>query len=338
MREGSGYSFRGKYKVLRPLAEGGMGSVYLAEQLGVFGFSKTVAIKVIKKEWLARKMFRELLVGEAKLVADLIHENILQVYHLVELEGACGIVMEYIHGCTLDDINERLDNVNDYITPDLGTFIISRVARALSYAHTKLGRAGGHLDIVHRDVSPPNIMVSWNGVVKLSDFGIAKARNMQSPDDRDHVVGKVPFLSPEQVALQGADPRSDIYSLGLVWYELLTGRTAYAAEELETLTEMHAAGMPTSAREFNPSIPEEMEAIMLKMIAPNPDHRFQSAKDVVTAMETYLYSGGYGPTNEKLRDYLNELFPEVEKKRIIGDESSKKPMFFRPTIVKETKS
>ena len=178
-------------------------------------------------------------------------------------------------------------------------------------------------------------MVSWNGVVKLSDFGIAKARDMQSPDDRDHVVGKVPFLSPEQVAMEGADPRSDIFSLGLVWYELLTGRTAYAAEDLPALRELHAAGMPTSAREFNPDIPAEMESILLKMIAPKPEDRFQTAKEVVTALETYLYSGGYGPTNEKLRDYLHNLFPEVEKKRIIGDENSKTPLFFRPTIIKE---
>ena len=335
MKDGLQYSYGGKYKVLRPLAEGGMGSVYLAEQLGIMGFSKTVAIKVIKKEWTARSLFRKLLIDEAKLVADLIHENILQVYHLADFDGACGIVMEFIHGCTLDDINERLDQANQYMPPDLATFVISRVARALHYAHTKTGREGGALHIVHRDVSPPNVMVSWEGVVKLSDFGIAKARDMHSPDDKDHVVGKVPFLSPEQVAMQGADPRSDIYSLGLVWYELLSGRTAFPAEELDELKKLHRNGNPDSVRTFNPRIPEEMESIMLKMISPDPAQRFQDAREVVNTLETYLYSKGYGPTNEKLRDYLIGLFPEVEKKRIIADQQDDEVLFFRPTLIQE---
>ena len=336
MLEQTEFHFNGEYRILRALAEGGMGSVYLAEQNGVLGFSKTVALKVVKKELLENELFLDLFVGEAKLVADLIHENILQVYQLIQTQGSCGIVMEYIHGCTLDDINDRLDVLNDYMVPDLATFAISRVARALSYAHNKLDREGAPLGIVHRDVSPPNILVSWDGVVKLSDFGIAKARDMRSPDEQKHVIGKIPFLSPEQVALQGADARSDIFSLGLVWYELLSGRSAYGANDLEELRDLHEAGLPPSVREFNPGIPETMENILLKMIAQDPNARFQTAHEVAIAMETYLYSGGYGPTNEKLRDYLHKLFPEVEKKRIVADTSNPKPTYFKPTQVLPT--
>ena len=119
MQGGNFYALRGKYKILRLLAEGGMGRVFLAEQLGASEFSKTVAVKVIRKKWTDMPLFRELFIGEAQLVADLIHENILQVYHLDEFDGSLGIVMEYIHGCTLDDINEQLDSVNSYIPPDL---------------------------------------------------------------------------------------------------------------------------------------------------------------------------------------------------------------------------
>ena len=169
------FEYGGQYRLLRLLAEGGMGRVFLAEQFGSSGFSKTVAIKIIHRDLVDEKMFRELFIGEAKLTADLIHENIVQVYQLVEYKQSYGIVMEYLHGTTLDGINDRLDEINDYCPPELGAFVISRVARALAYAHTKLGREGQPMGIVHRDVSPPNILVSWQGVVKLSDFGIAKA-------------------------------------------------------------------------------------------------------------------------------------------------------------------
>lgn len=319
MKSGNLYALRGKYKILRLLAEGGMGRVFLAEQLGASEFSKTVAVKVIRKKWTDMPLFRELFIGEAKLVADLIHENILQVYHLDEFDGALGIVMEYIHGCTLDDINEQLDTINGYIPPELATFIISRVARALAYAHSKLDRAGKHLGIVHRDVSPPNIMVSWAGVVKLSDFGIAKAKTIPATDDRKQVVGKIPFLAPEQVAMEGTSVVSDIYSLGLVWYELLSGRTAYPAENLEDLAELHAKGLPRRPSAYNPAIGSDAERILSRMLAHRPEDRFQTAAEVVHALEKHMYSQGYGPTNEKLRDYLDPLFPHVEKRIILSD-------------------
>ena len=334
MKDGFRYQSETRYNVLRLLAEGGMGQVFLAEQLGINGFSKTVAIKVIKADWMAQSMFRDLLVSEAKLVADLIHENILQVYHLAEFEHSCGVVMEYIHGCTLDEISDRLDEVEGYMPPDLATFVISRVARALAYAHEKLGRQGEHLGIVHRDVSPSNVMVSWEGVVKLADFGIAKAQTMKGPDEKNHVVGKVPFLSPEQVRLQGADFRSDLYSLGLVWYELLTGRTAYPAKTLEDLEALHQGGLPIPASRYNGAIPPEIDTILFKLIAHDPTARYASAREVFVALEQHLYAAGYGPTNEKLRDYLQGLFPEVEKTRIVACGKSTEPAVFRPTVIK----
>ena len=334
MRGGNFYALRGKYKVLRLLAEGGMGRVFLAEQLGASEFSKTVAVKVIRKKWTDMPLFRELFIGEAQLVADLIHENILQVYHLDEFDGSLGIVMEYIHGCTLDDINEQLDSVNSYIPPDLATFIISRVARALAYAHSKLDRNGRPLGIVHRDVSPPNIMVSWAGVVKLSDFGIAKAKTIPATDDRKQVVGKVPFLAPEQVAMEGTSIVSDIYSLGLVWYELLSGRTAYPAETVEDLAELHQKGLPRRPSAYNPAIGSDAERILSRMMAHRPEDRFQTAEEVVQALEKHMYSEGYGPTNEKLRDYLDQLFPTVEKRRILPEVSEETVLPNRSTTLR----
>jgi serine/threonine-protein kinase len=311
------FQYLGSYRILRTIAEGGMGTVYLVEQRGALGFSKTVAIKMVLKDLVEDPMFRDLFVTEAKLTADLIHENITQVYQLIDMSGSLAIVMEYVHGVTLDDINDRLDVVDDYLPPELAAFFVSRVSRALAYAHAKTGRDGRPLGVVHRDVTPPNILVSWQGVVKLSDFGIAKAVTRRGPDERSHLIGKIPYLSPEQARMEGADPRSDIYSLGLVFYEALTGRVAFNAQTVEEVVEMHERNEVTSVRQFNPEIPPELEQILLRMLAYDPHNRFQKAAEVTQALETWLYSDRYGPTNEKLRDYLAVLFPEKDRSRIV---------------------
>jgi len=312
------FSYNGEFKVLKRIAEGGMGDVYLAEQMGGQGFSKTVALKTLRKENLGNSLNIDLFIGEAKLVADLIHENVVQVYQFMETEAGYTIVMEFIHGLTVDDINDQLDEVQKYFPPDLAGFVTSRVARALDYAHRKTGRRGESLNIVHRDVSPSNIMINWEGVVKLSDFGIAKASAMRKIDERRFIVGKTPYLAPEQVQMKGADARSDIYSLGLVCYELLTGRQAYPVDTADELIQAHRKGSPESVRAIDPRIPVELEAIVKKMIAPKPEDRFQTAREIVDVLESeFLYAKGYGPTNEKLRDYLAKLFPGKERARIL---------------------
>lgn len=311
------HKFLGAYSILNTIAEGGMGSVFLAEQHGAMGFSKTVAIKMVLKDLVDDPMFRDLFVSEAKLTADLIHENITQVYQLIDMAGSLAIVMEYVHGVTLDDINDRLDEVDDYLPPDIAAFLVSRVARALAYAHTKTSRDGRPLGVVHRDVTPPNILVNWQGVVKLSDFGIAKAATRRGPDERSHLIGKIPYLSPEQARMEGADARSDIYALGLVFYEALTGRAAFNAETVEEVVGMHERNVITSVRKYNPDIPKQLEDILLRMLAYHPRNRYQTAAEVTLALETYLYHDRYGPTNEKLRDYLAGLFPEKDRARIV---------------------
>ncbi|MDP6946776.1 MAG: protein kinase, partial [Myxococcota bacterium] len=171
------------YRLISEIAQGGMGKVYLAEALGVSGFTKTVGIKTIRRELIDSRMFRDLFIDEAKLVADLVHENIQQVYGLVDMAGSFAIAMEWVHGVTFEDINARLDERNEYLPPELAVFLTSRVARALAYAHTKRDRLGQPMEIVHRDVSPVNIFASWQGVVKLADFGIAKTMDFNAIDE-----------------------------------------------------------------------------------------------------------------------------------------------------------
>lgn len=308
------------YRIVARIARGGMGTVYLGEQLGVAGFQKTVGIKTIRRRWASDPRFRDLLIAEGKLVADLIHENIQQVYQLIEFQDTLAIVMEWVNGVTFEDINARLDERNDYLPVDLAVFLTSRVARALSYAHLKRDPRGQPLNLVHRDVNPVNIFASWQGVVKLADFGIAKAKTETSTVAAHERVGKTPYMSPEQVHGQPTDARSDIFALGLVLFELLTGEQLHPVTDVEALAERHRTMPVPDVRTWNPVIDPALVAILSRMLALQPHVRYQSARAVVSDLEQYMYGGGYGPTNEKLAAYLHDLFPEVDKDRLLPEE------------------
>jgi len=302
------------YNIIGKIASGGMGTVYLAEQQGADSFRKTVAIKIIKKELLDNPESLDLFIGEAKLTADLVHQNILQVYQLGKTEaGTFYIVMEYVHGRTLSQFMRRHKQRGRKVDIEMGAFIISRVCRGLAYAHKKKDREGNHLGIVHRDVTPSNIIIDYQGFVKLMDFGIAKALTMKTPDERKVIMGKLPYMSPEGARFIGTDPRSDIFSLGLVMYELLTGYTVYQVKSINDLLEKMSKYRIKSPSRLNPHISSRLEEIMLKALEIDPDKRFQTAEEMLEEIEVYLYHDRYGPTNEKLARYMDELYPEVNK-------------------------
>ncbi len=199
-----------RYEIVRKIFEGGMGVVYEAEQHGTRDFVKRVAIKVIRQNYANQKQFIENFIGEAKLVADLIHTNIVQTYHL----GATGqiyfIAMELIRGANLEQFSQRLAEKHRALPLELAVFIVSRIARGLAYAHVKTDKDGKHLAIVHRDVSFKNIMIAFEGDVKLTDFGIAKARGFLQDYEGEVVAGKADFMSPEQASFKITDKRSDL--------------------------------------------------------------------------------------------------------------------------------
>lgn len=201
-------------QLVRKISKGGMGTVYEAIQFGAKGFKKTMAVKVLHEEYSNDEEFLDMFIGEAKLVADLIHDNIAQVYQLGQYQNTYYIAMEYIHGVNLQEFHDRHIYRDIMVPTDLSCFIISRVCRALDYAHNKRDSRGQLLGVVHRDVSPKNIMLSFEGVVKLTDFGIAKAQNVMMNREGDVLYGKVPYMSPEQASFQETDLRSDIFSLG----------------------------------------------------------------------------------------------------------------------------
>ncbi len=311
-------SYSTSYQIIRKLATGGMGSVYLAEQLGADGFRKIVAVKTIKKEYLKNKENVDLFVGEAKLVADLIHENVLQVYQLGQTKGIYYIVMEYAHGKNLADFIRAHKDRHKVCNVDIGAFAISRVCRALHYAHEARNMSGKALNIVHRDVTPSNVIMTYGGVVKLTDFGIAKAVIMNTPDEAEVIMGKLPYMSPEQAKFVGTTRQSDLFSLGLVMYELLTNTVVYNVNDIDDLVDKMDNYSIKSPRRLNPHIPERLEQILLRALEVNPANRYPTARDFGQDLEHYMYDGGYGPTNEKLSRYLARLFPDESIQPIHG--------------------
>ena len=297
-----------KCQVVKNIASGGMGSVYQAQQLGAFDFKKTVAIKTIRTDLLENESTKEMFISEAKLVADLIHENITQVYQLGQTDGQMFIIMEYVKGINLSRLIKKHKATDKRITPDMASFICSRVARALSYAHLKTNEEGKSLQIVHRDVTPANVLIDTLGVVKLTDFGIAKGITMGTPDEKKVLMGKYPYMSPEQVRLEGTDGRSDIFSLGVILYEMVTGHKLLPVKSREELLHFFKTQPIVAPTKFNTDIPKDLEDIIMGMLTIDPSKRIPTARKLVISLEKHMYDKGYGPTNEKLAIYMRKVF------------------------------
>lgn len=303
----------GRFKLARKIAEGGMGSVWEGIQYGVEGFQKVVAIKMIQESLSRDTEFVEMFIGEAKLVADLVHQNIVQMYQLGKIDKLYYIAMEYIEGVNLQEFMNRHFELNLKVPVDIAAFIISRVCRALEYAHRKTDKSGNLLGVVHRDVSPKNVMISTEGVVKLTDFGIAKAANLMRNQEGDVLMGKAQYMSPEQAQYMQTDKRSDIFSLGIVAYELLTGQSLFGSDKTAVILENVVYKDFPKPRTVNADIPEEVERILTKALERDVNKRHQDAGRMGYELEYYMYHNRFGPTNVTLEKYMNRLFPELFK-------------------------
>lgn len=296
------------YDCTRVIAKGGMGAVYEAIQYGADNFQKTVAIKVIKEEFSLIQEFRKNFVGEAKLVADLIHTNIVQTYHLGQVGLQYYMVMEYVNGVNLEEFIVKHLNRKEKIPVDLAVFLVSRVCRGLSYAHSKRNAQGRLLKIVHRDVNPRNIMLAFEGDVKLTDFGIAKARDIMYNKEGEVIAGKDEYLSPEQAKKSITDSRADLFSCGVVLSELLLGYNIFEGNTPEETHERILHGTVPDFSQLDNRIDQKLNHILKKALQKERDERYQQAFEMLTDLEMYLYSDGYGPTNEKLANYIQDLF------------------------------
>jgi serine/threonine-protein kinase len=299
-----------RYEIVRKIFEGGMGIVYEAEQQGTREFVKRIAIKVIRQNYADQKLFIENFIGEAKLVADLIHTNIVQTYHLGETRGVFFIAMEMIRGANLEQFAQQLHDRKRQLPKELAVFIVSRVVRGLAYAHAKTDKDAKPLGIVHRDVSFKNIMIAFEGDVKLTDFGIAKARGFLTDQEGEVVAGKADYMSPEQANFQITDKRSDLFSAGVVLGHLLLGRNIFKSSTAEESRDS-IMNMPIpDFRQLDSRIDDRLNEILHQTLSRDLAKRYPNADQLLYDLEHYIYHMGYGPTNETLGRYIRELFDQ----------------------------
>jgi serine/threonine-protein kinase len=297
-----------KYEIVRKIFEGGMGVVYEAEQHGTRDFVKRIAIKVVRQNYADQKSFIENFIGEAKLVADLIHTNIVQTYHLGESNGMFFISMELIRGVNLEQFAQQLVDKRRSLPRELAVFITSRIARGLAYAHAKTDKDGKPLGIVHRDVSFKNIMIAFEGDVKLTDFGIAKARGFLQDNEGEVVAGKADYMSPEQADFKITDKRSDLFSTGVVLAHLLLGHNIFKGPNAEESRNRILSHPIPDFRELDQRIDERLNQILQRALSRDLAKRYPSADEMLYELEHYIYHQGYGPTNETLGKFIREIF------------------------------
>jgi serine/threonine-protein kinase len=288
-----------KYTILHELGVGGMGTVYKGLLNGHAGFGRPIVIKRLHDS--EDEAHLALFVEEARRYALLDHENIGRIFDFERVGGTLCIILEYIDGWTLTEYMGRCRHLGRLPDLDLSVFIVSRVCRALQYVFERSA-------IVHRDISPSNIMMTREGAVKLIDFGIAT----RSGTKDQTLTGKPAYMAPEMVVQLRADNRSDLFSLGAVFFEMLTLERLFKGKNPSGVLEQVIAGKIRSPLEINPAIPAEAMAILRRALQRDPDRRFPSAAAMGEACEHLLYDKGYGPTNLTLKQELLRLFPPGE--------------------------
>jgi serine/threonine-protein kinase len=314
--------YKGAFRLVNKVAEGGMATVYEAEQLGPEGFTKRIALKVIHPHYAKRTEFLRLFIDEAKLSANLMHGNVVQIYQLGEVEGEYFIAMEYIQGPTLRSVIDRHYDLGTPIPATLAAYICSRVARALDFAHNFVSPTGQRLDIVHRDVSPGNVMITWDGHIKLADFGIAKARTSFDPASEQKMrIGKKHYMSPEQVLGSPVDHKSDVFSLGVVLYELLALSPLFREEETQLVVDEVAVQPLPNLRARITDLDRSLEDILLMALQRSPSRR-ANASQLAAALDTWIRTQGEFASPDGMQTHLSQLFPASYEPRTKSDEET----------------
>ena len=301
----------GRYHLLERLAAGGMGEVWLAAARGAAGFEKHVAIKRILPHLAADEDFVRRFIDEARIVVTLNHGNVVQVLDMGEEDGEYYIAMEYLSGRDLRAVLRRCTERGEPLGPDLALYVTTEVCRGLGYAHRKADDQGRELRIVHRDVSPSNVLLSWEGEVKVTDFGVASALGRLTDSLAGRLHGKISYMSPEQAAGEALDRRSDLYSAGIVCWEMLTGRRLFdGASDTEVLRKVQEGDVvPPSS--VVPGLPPAVDGVVLRALARHRGDRYAGMEDFAEAAQRLLYAEPTGPViAPTLAARLRELFPD----------------------------
>jgi TonB family protein len=300
----------GQYVLVEKIATGGMAEVWKARMRGVEGFQKIVAIKKILPHLSDNQEFVDMFIDEAKFAAQLNHNNIIHIYDLGKIVNSYYIAMEYVEGHDLKSILRQGVERDQPLAPEIALFIASKIASALDYAHRKRDFDEKEMGLVHRDVSPQNVLVSYDGDIKLCDFGIAKAVSKASHTQSGALKGKLQYMSPEQAWGTRVDRRSDIFALGAVLYEMLTGRKLFTGDNEMSILEQVREATIVKPSEINDEISPEIEGIVLKALRKDPESRYQTAGEMARDLDAILYTFRPTPTSADLAIHMHRLYAE----------------------------
>jgi serine/threonine-protein kinase len=300
-----------------------MAHIFLASIDGPDGFSKTCVIKRILPEYASLDAFSRMFADEAKVAALLSHPNIVQVFDFGKIDGQYYLAMEWIQGESLDRLMRHASKLSIPLGPRVAVDVGIAVSAALDYAHAKTLPDGTPLQLVHRDITPGNVLVSREGIIKLGDFGIVKSTVNLDRTVAGVVKGKYAYMSPEQISNRPLDHRSDLFSLGIVLYELSTGRRLFKRETIEaTILATSQAEVPPPS-EVSPGFPPALESILLRLLAKDPNARYQSAHELHDDLERFRGSQGWTSGGRELALLVNKVFPpDAAGKRSVALSSS----------------
>jgi eukaryotic-like serine/threonine-protein kinase len=300
----------GRYTVLSHLASGGMAELYIARQEAVGGFEKQVVLKILQARYAKNPRVVQMFLDEARLAAKLNHPAIVHVYDVADEGGLKYIAMEYIHGETIADIVKRGLAVDRYLPLEHAVHIASQTAAGLAYAHERKETDGRVVRIVHRDVSPTNILVTYEGQTEIVDFGIARAQD-ELREEAGILPGKASYMSPEQVRGETVDHRSDIFALGIILYELTLCQRLFRgpAEAVMKRIVGERVQPPTAVRR---DYPAALEQIVMRALEKRSEDRYQSAQEMHDDLEEFLNESGLRSGNRRVAIYMNELFAPGE--------------------------
>jgi serine/threonine protein kinase len=295
----------GKYVVRRKLAEGGMAEIYLAASQGAEGFEKEVVIKAVRSFLASDPGFVEMFIAEARLASQLNHANVVQIFDFAKHEDTYYLAMEYVRGCSLADLRRKCTELSEPMPPVLVAHIGAEVARGLHYAH-RLKVNGEPLFLVHRDVTPHNVLLSFDGAVKLTDFGIAKAGNkLTSPG---MLKGKFAYMSPEQSRGEHVDARTDVFALGIVLWEMLTGGRLFNGDSELAVLRAVQQSLITEPSRFNPDVPADLEAVVMKALNRELDARFQTAGELERALVQCVLNHAKSADDTDLASFVRRVY------------------------------
>jgi serine/threonine-protein kinase len=304
-----------RYRVIEKLESGGMAEVFRAESEGLQGFRKQVAIKRVLPHLSSKKKFISMFLDEARLSAQLSHSNCVQVFDIGVGDNAFFIVMEFVDGGNLKSIIEHIKKSGRDFPVEAAVYITLELCKGLAYAHELTDSSGAPLHIVHRDMSPPNVLITKHGEIKIVDFGLAKANSQLEKSEPGIIKGKFSYLAPEAAMGQDVDARTDIFALGIMLWELLAGQRLFMGEtDFQTVKKVQAAHVP-SIMQINKKVPAELERIINHALARDPAQRFQTAREMGLDLTRFMFKFGVPVSTFEIGQLVQGAMKERQRQR-----------------------